>query len=108
MSVHSILAPLIQNQIFTDEETAVRELVQSYIQRQIERLRGEIQTLEEKYGMGYEQFDAYLRERSQLLVDDSLSSEERRSLGQTVMEGEDDWLEWKARRELLDSWLDLL
>lgn len=108
MSVQSILAPLIQNRVFTDEETAVRELVQSYVQRQIERLRGEIQTLEDKYGMGYEQFNAYLHERSQSLVNDSLTAEERRLLGQTVMEGEDDWLEWKARRELLDSWLDLL
>lgn len=108
MSVQSILAPLIQNQIFTDEETAVRELVHSYIQRQIERLRGEIQTLEDRYGMGYEQFDLYLRERSQLLVSDFLTSEERHLLGQAVMEGEEDWLEWKAQRELLDSWLDLL
>ena len=108
MSVQSILAPLIQNRVFTDEETAVRELVQSYIQRQIERLRSEIQTLKDKYGMEYAQFNAYLHERSQVLINDSLTSEERRSLSQAVMEEEDDWLEWKARRELLDSWLGLL
>lgn len=108
MSVQSILAPLIQNRVFADEETAVRELVRAYVQKQIDRLRAEIQALEEKYGMSYDQFNAYLHERSQLLVSSALTADERRKLGQAVMEEEDDWLEWKARRELLDSWLDLL
>lgn len=96
MTVQTVLQPLIRRRIFTDEESAVRTLVLHYVLNQVDDLRRQIQTLEQKHGMRYDQFDAYLHERSQLLVSGTLSDDERRILGEAVMQEEDDWLDWKS------------
>jgi len=57
--------------------------------------------------MNYQQFRQYLRERSELLVKDDLSDEKRQILGKAVMVEEDDLLDWKVAREILESWLGL-
>jgi len=85
----------------------VRTLVSHYVLNQVDDLRQQIQSLEQKYGMRYDQFDTYLHERSQLLVSGTLSDDERRTLGQVIMQEEDDWLDWKSSTELLESWLGL-
>jgi hypothetical protein len=63
--------------------------------------------LAQKYGMHFERFGQYLHERSELLAAGRLSPDEQQALGQAVVLEEDDWMEWKATREMLESWLGL-
>ena len=98
---------MIRRRIFADEESTVRTLVLHYVLDQVDDLRQQIQALEQKYSMRYDQFDAYLHERAQLLASGTLNDEERRIIGQAVMQKEDDWLDWKSSIELLESWLGL-
>jgi hypothetical protein len=48
-----------------------------------------------------------LSERSALLASGCLPADQLKALGQAIMTEEDDWLDWKAAREMLDSWLGL-
>ena len=57
--------------------------------------------------MDFQQFSAYLHERSLLLAEGDLSLEQRRALGRAIMREEDDWLDWKVAQEMLESWLGL-
>lgn len=107
MAVSSVLEPLIARKIFTDQEAAVRELARDYILRQIEILKVRTSEFERKYGMSLGHFNEYMHERSTLLSSGQLSEEQKRSLGQAIMQEEDDWLDWKAAQEMLDSWLGL-
>lgn len=107
MTVASVLQPLIARDIFPDEETAVRELALDYVLRQVDILQGIVAAFEQKYAMSFAQFQQYLHERSRLLASSDLDGESRRRLGQLVMHEEDDWLEWKAAAEMLESWLGL-
>ena len=107
MTVASVLQPLIARAIFPDEETAVRELAMEYVLRQVDSLQGTILAFERKNGMTFAQFQQYLHERSRLLDSPDLDEVTRRRLGQSVMSEEDDWLEWKAAMEMLESWLGL-
>jgi len=102
-----VIEPLIKRKIFVTEEQAIRELLREYILRQITALQREIARFERKYGMHFERFGEYLHERSVLLEAGSFSAEQRQALGRTIMEEEDDWLDWKAAKEMLESWLGL-
>ncbi len=95
---------LIKRNIFSSEEEAISELVRDYVLRQVEALQSEIHQFERKYGMDFQQ---YLHERSALVESRSLPAEQREALGAAVMKEEDDWLDWKATRELLENWLGL-
>jgi len=106
-AVSTMIAPLIRRKIFASEEQAVRELLSEHIVRQIAGLRRKVTRFERKYGMGFEQFVAYLHERSNLLAAGRLSPQQLQALNQAVMQEEDDWLEWKVAREMLDSWIGL-
>jgi len=103
----AVIEPLIKRKIFATEEEAVRELLTDYILRQIAALQKEIGRLERKYGMRFERFDAYLHQRAALLETSDLSPEQRHALGRAVVQEEDDWLDWKASREMLGNWLGL-
>lgn len=105
--VNSVIKPLIKRRIFTTEEEAMRELLSDYILRKVMALRRELGRFERKYGMHFDRFGAYLHERSVLLETGSLSPEQRQTLGQSIMQEEDDWLDWKAAKEMLESWLGL-
>jgi phytoene dehydrogenase-like protein len=105
--ISSVIAPLIQRRIFETEEEAVRELLRGYVLAQVDRLRKTLNQFEQQYGMSYERFGKYLRERSALLVSEALTPEQRATLGQAVMREEDDWLDWKVSTEMLDRWLGL-
>ena len=59
--VVAIVEPLVQHQAFSSAEDAVRGLVLEFILRQIDRYRSQIDTLEKRYGMPFEQFSAYLK-----------------------------------------------
>ena len=106
-TVNMMFEPLIRRKIFATERDAVRELLGDYILQRISTLQKEIARLRRKYGMNFERFGEYLHERSALLEKDSLSPEKRKVLGLAIMEEEDDWLDWKVAREMLESWLGL-
>ena len=106
-AISAVIAPLIRRRIFNTEEEAVRELMREYVLRQITALRQQVDRFERKHGMGFQQFGGYLHERSVLLESGNLSAEQRQVLGQAIMQEEDDWLDWKAAQEILESWLGL-
>ena len=99
--------PLIRRKIFASEEEAIQELVRDYILRQLEILQNEDHQFERKYGMSFQQFIQYLHERSALLEKKALPTAQLQSLNAAVMQEEDDWLDWKVAREMLDNWLGL-
>jgi hypothetical protein len=105
--VESVVEPLVKRKLFATEEEAVRSLLREYILQQIGQLQRELSGFERKYGMSFEQFVRYVHERSALLEEGDLSPDQRKVLGRAVMQEEDDWLDWKAAREMLESWLGL-
>jgi hypothetical protein len=105
--VDKVVEPLVQRGLFETTESAVRGLAQDYILRQIVRYQETIDNLERKYGMDYDQFNQYLKQRAALLQSTGVSPEQRQSLNQAVMLEEEDALEWKIAKEMLQSWLGL-
>jgi hypothetical protein len=105
MVVNIMIESLVKRRIFATEEEAIRELISDYILKQIGELQQKISNFERKYGMPFSQFVGYLHEKSVLLERENFSPEQRRSLGQAIMQEEDDWLEWKASKEMLENWL---
>ncbi len=105
--INATIEPLIKRKIFSTEEEAIRELLREYILRQIAALRREAGRFDRKYGMRFEQFSDYVHERSVLLKSGDLSAEQRQTLGQAIMQEEDDWLDWKASQEMLESWIGI-
>jgi hypothetical protein len=106
-SVSALVEPLVNRKMFATEEEAVRSLLREYILQQVSRLQQELSSLERKYGMSFEQFAAYVHERSVLLEEGALSPRQRKALSRVIMQEEDDWLDWKVNREMLESWLGL-
>ena len=107
MTDNAILEPLIRRRVFADEKAALRELTRDYVRHQVETLIREARKFEQRYGMSFDRFDEYLHARSTLLTSGELSTEQKRNLGQALMREEDDWLDWKATQEILDSWLSI-
>ena len=106
-SVSAMVEPLVNRKMFATEEEAIRSLLREYILQQVRQLQQELSSLESKYGMSFEQFAAYVHERSVLLEEGDLSPEQRKALGQAIMQEEEDWLDWKINQEMLESWLGL-
>ncbi len=107
MNTTRIVESLVKNKIFANEKDIMKELLQDYIVRQINKLKREITRFERKYGMSFDHFSEYLHERSELIEKGNLSSKEHHILGQAVMQEEDDWLDWKVAKEMLESWIGL-
>lgn len=103
--VMALVEPLIRHKAFASTEEAVSELVADFVLRQIDRYRERIGSLEKRYGMTFEQFSAYLKERSALLVNGHLDLEQKKEVAQAVVAEEEDWLDWKIAREFLNGWL---
>ena len=59
--------------------------MQQYILQQIATLQQALDHFEQKYGMRFQQFTDYLHERSRLLEKGQLTVEQRRTLGQAIM-----------------------
>jgi len=95
-----IVHPLVENGLYENAEAAVKDLMANHILHQIAHYRGIIEKLENKYGMSYHQFNAYLNERAKKL-------ENEQSIHQRFMLEEDDELDWKTATEMLQSWLGL-
>ena len=98
----TIVEPFVRRGLFASPEQAVTEMARDYVMRQIERYRVTVENLQAKYGMTYEQFEAYLKSRSA-----TLSAHPDPALNQAVMVEEEDALDWKIARDMLTSWLGL-
>ncbi len=107
VALTDVVKPLVRRKIFATEEDAIRTTMSEYILRHISALQQEISQFENKYRMRFRQFGDYLHERSVLLTKGNISPEQRQALGQAIMQEEDDWLEWKASKEILESWIGL-
>ncbi len=105
--VVALVEPLIRHRAFASAEDAVRELVANFILRQLDHYREKVVALETRYGMSFDQFQTYLKERSALLVNGHLDPELKTKVAQAVMSEEEDWLDWKINREFLQSWLGM-
>jgi hypothetical protein len=103
----AMIESLVRRQIFPSEEQAARALVQDYVLRQITALKREVSRMERKHGMRFDQFAEYLHARSELLEGNQLASNQQHMLGQAIMQEEEDWLDWKASQEMLESWLGI-
>lgn len=100
--VATIIEPFVRRGLFPTAESAVSEMARDYVLRQIERYQKTINTLQAKYGMTYEQFNAYLKARST-----TLATSPSPTLNQAIIAEEEDALDWKIAREMLQSWLGL-
>ncbi|MEK6574188.1 MAG: hypothetical protein AABZ58_07720, partial [Chloroflexota bacterium] len=70
--VVALVEPLVRHKAFPSTEEAVRELVAGFVLRQIDRYRERIAEFEKRHGMTFEQFGAYLKERSMTLTNGQL------------------------------------
>ena len=98
--VTTVIEPFVRRGLFSSPEQAVTEMARDYVLHQIDRHRATIEKLQAKYGMNYDQFDAYLKSRSATLV-----TTPNPILGQAIMNEEEDALDWKVATEMLQSWL---
>ena len=94
--VATLLSPFVKRGLFDSPEKAVVTLARDYTLHQIERHQNVIEQLQNKYGMSYEQFAAYLEARSAVLTK-SPSPE----LSQALMEEEEDAFDWKVANDML-------
>ena len=100
--IATVIEPFVRRGLFASPERAVTEMARDYVLHQIERHHAVIEKLQVKYGMTYDQFDAYLKSRSQTQV-----ALPRRALNQAIMAEEEDALDWKIANDMLQSWLGL-
>jgi len=98
----AIVDSLVQRGLFASPEQAIAEMARTYILHQVESYRAISEGLQAKYGMTYEQFNAYLQSRSTTLLEHP-----HPALSQAVMDEEEDVLDWKIAHEMLQSWLGL-
>jgi hypothetical protein len=98
----AVVEPFVRRGLFPNAEMAVAEIARDYVLRQIERYRAMETALQARYGMTFEQFDDYLRARSEIL-----SKNPNPALNQAIMIEEDDALDWKIARDMVQSWLGL-
>jgi hypothetical protein len=101
-AVAIVVEPFVRRGLFASTEQAVVEMAREYVLGQIERQRSAVEELQAKYGMTYDQFNAYLQARSA-----TLSTSPNQALNEAIMLEEDDALDWKIAREILQSWLGL-
>lgn len=100
--IATVVEPFVRRGLFTSPERAVTEMARDYILHQIDHHRATIEKLQAKYGMNYEQFNAYLKLRATTLM-----TTPNPALGKAIMHEEDDALDWKIAVEMLQSWLGL-
>lgn len=98
----AVIEPFVRRGLFPNAEMAVVEIARDYVLRQIEHYRAIEAAFQARYGMSYDQFDAYLRARSK-----TLSETPDPTLNQAIMAEEDDALDWKIARDMTRSWLGL-
>lgn len=103
----TILEPLVKHRAFLTAEEAARALVSNFILQQIDESRSQISALEKKHGMGFDHFNAYLKQRTADLMEGKINPQDKHRVAQAIMLDEDDWLDWKIARDTLTEWLGL-
>ncbi len=100
--VNAVLDPFVRLGLFESHQKAVTEMARDYILRQVEEHQAVIETLQTKYGMNYDQFNAYLQARAT-----ALASNPDPRLNRAVMIEEEDALNWKIAQQMLTRLLGL-
>ncbi len=77
--------PLVRTGLYPSSEQALKHIILDYIERQIAWAEAEIRRYEQKYQQTFVEWS------------ESLS-------GRATITEEDDWLEWEAACDMLDSW----
>ncbi len=103
INLNTVVEPFVRRGLFDTPQKAVTEMARQYVLRQIEVHQETIQSLEQKYGMTFEQFEQYLQARSKTLIE-----EPDAQLNQAVMQEEEDAFDWKVATEMLSNWLGLM
>lgn len=106
-TTNALVEPLLKRGIFSNEEEAIRVLLTDYVQGQIAILQNQMSEFVQRHDMNFVQFSAHLREQSLLLAASNLTLEQRQELSRAVMQAEDEWLDWKAAQEMLQSWYEV-
>lgn len=81
----TIAGALVSQERFSTKEEALCALARSAIHAKVSRYRRRILRFQRKYGQDFESFSSSLRERA-------------------TPEQEDDWLDWKSARAMLEEW----
>jgi len=106
-TIANYIQPLIKRQIFISEDEAIQAVIKYYIDNQISDLKEINKNFEKKYGINFQNFEKKLHEKSTQLLDQNFSKKNKLELSQNIMNEEDDWLEWKASYEMLQTWKDV-
>ena len=85
----SIAQRLVMTGMYSSPEEAMEGLALAQIDREIEKYQKRITALKAKYGMGFEEFTAYLRNRATM--------EEELGSGNGI-----DWEDWDDARMILE------
>jgi len=108
MTVETILEPFVKRKLFGSTEEAARKLARNYVLQQIDTYKQRVAEFERKHGISFEQFTRYTAERTARLRNPGdMPPDKRRILSEDILRDEEDWLDWKASEEMLESWLGL-
>ena len=77
--------PLVRTGLYPSSEQALKSIILDYIEHQIAQIEAELKRYEQKYQQTFAEWS------------ESLS-------GRATIADEDDWLEWEANLDMLDSW----
>ncbi len=102
--IQKYISPLVAKELFKNEEDAVRELVLAYISGKITDLTAGIRFFEEKHKMQFQQFQDFVKME---ITDFKNIQGDKKKISRLIMEHEDDLQDWKAKREILESWLGI-
>ena len=77
--------PLVRTGLYPSSEQALKSIILDYIEHQMAQIEAELKRYEQKYQQTFAEWS------------ESLS-------GRATIADEDDWLEWEANLDMLDSW----
>ncbi|MBI1882147.1 MAG: hypothetical protein HYR94_28575 [Chloroflexi bacterium] len=77
--------PLVRTGLYPSPEQALKSIILDYIEHKIAQIEAELKRYEQKYQQTFAEWS------------ESLS-------GRATIADEDDWLEWEANLDMLDSW----
>jgi hypothetical protein len=77
--------PLVRTSLYPSPEQALKSIILDYVDRQMTQIEAELKRYEQKYQLTFAEWS------------ESLS-------GRASIADEDDWLDWEANLDMLDSW----
>ena len=77
--------PLVRTGLYSSPEQVLKSIILDYIEHQMAQIEAELKRYEQKYQQTFAEWS------------ESLS-------GRATIADEDDWLEWEANLDMLDSW----